>query len=295
MDADDLALLDAVIAAGSVTAAASKLNIPKTTVSRRLQRLEAAAGAPLFDRAGRRLRLTQLGSRLAVPAAQLRASLAEARSVAQAARGGPSQLRITSPFLFGRIVLSGYFARFLAAHPAVTGCLKFDNAWIDPLRDDFDLAVRIEPPVETYLTVAKLATARLRLYAAPAMAASIATPSDLAHFAAVVTSNRPAADFRWQLSDGSRKLEVSAEVRCNVNDPEAACEMVARGIGVGALPTFLANPLVETGALAPVLARLNAGKVSVYAVLPPGRLRIPLIREFLDGLKDELASGRILQ
>lgn len=292
MDADDLSLLDMVISEGGITAAALKLSLPKATVSRRLKRLEAAAGAALFDRVGRKLRLTPLGRKLAVPAARLRASLAEARSLAEAAHGGLGQLRIASPFLFGRMVLSPFLAHFLKARADVTGILKFDNARIDPLRDEFDLVVRIEKPVETYLTAAKLVTAQLHLYAAPAVAKRIRVIADLGTCPAVHTSNLHTEDVVWRLADGPHHHDVRMNVRCTVNDPEAACEMVAQGIGVGAIPGFLARQLIAEGRLSPVLPHLTAGQAVIYAVLPPGRLRIPVVRQFLDGLKAELASRR---
>jgi molybdate transport repressor ModE-like protein len=295
VDADDLSLLDAVITEGSITVAARKLDLPKTTVSRRLKRLESAAGAPLFDRAGRRLRLTELGRKLAVPAAQLRASLAEARSLAAASRDGQSELRVASPFLFGRIVLSSYFARFLAANQAVTGILKFDNAWIDPLRSEFDLAIRIERPVEAYLTVARLATARLQLYAAPSIAARIRSLADLGRFPAVQTANLHASTVSWRLTDAMHQHEVQMKVRSTVNDPESACELVTQGVGVGSLPSFLARALVVEGRVQPVLPQFNAGQVVVQAVLPPGRSGIPIVRQFLDGLKAELAATRFAE
>jgi DNA-binding transcriptional LysR family regulator len=295
VDADDLSLLDAVIAEGSITVAARKLDLPKTTVSRRLKRLEAAAGAPLFDRAGRRLRLTELGRKLSVPAAQLRASLAEARSLAAAARDGQSELRVASPFLFGRIVLSAYFARFLAANKAVTGVLKFDNASIDPLRSEFDVAIRIERPVEAYLTVAKLATARLQLYAAPAIATRVRSLVDLGQIPAVHTANLHASTVSWRLTDAKHQHEVQMQVRATVNDPEAACELVSQGVGVGPLPSFLARALVVEGRVKPVLPQFSAGQVVVQAVLPPGRTSIPVVRQFLHGLRAELATTRFAQ
>ena len=292
MDADDLSLLDAVIAEGGITAAALKLKLPKTTVSRRLKRLELAAGAALFDRAGRKLRLTLLGHKLAVPAAQLRASLAEARALAEAAKGGHGQLRITTPFLFGRIVLAPFLAGFLASREEVTGILRYDNAQIDPLRDDFDLAIRIERPAQTYLTAAKLATASLQLYASPKLARNIRTLADLTACPAVHTANQHAPSVVWRLTEGAQQHELRVNVRCTVNDPEAASEMVAQGIGVGALPGFIARALVDEGRIEPVLTQLTAGEVVIHAVLPPGRLNIPVVRQFLNGLKAELAARR---
>ena len=298
MDASDLILLHAIIAEGGVTAAATRLGQPKTTVSRRLRRLEAAVEAPLFDRSGRRLRLTRTGEAFAVPAAAARLALSEAESlVAAHAADGHGLLRVASPFLFGRLVLSPYMGRFLAGRPDLRGELHFNNAQLDPLRENFDVVVRIQQPVEPYLIVSRLAEAELRLYAAPAVAASIGGIADLARAPALATSNTGAPELVWRLTASSRAhegrpKEIRAAVRCTVNDPEAACALAAEGLGVAALPEFLAHDLVETGSLVPVLPSLVAGRIGIYAAMPPRRTAIPVVKAFLDGLRKDLAERR---
>ena len=187
--------LDAVIAEGGITAAALKLKLPKTTVSRRLKRLEAAAGAALFDRAGRKLRLTLLGQRLAVlPPGCAHAGGGDV-PWRRPAQGGHGQLRIATPFLFGRSVLGPFLAGFLASREKVTGILRYDNAQVDPLREDVDIAIRIGRPTESYLTVAKLAAARLHLYASPRLARRLKTLDDLSACPAVHTANQHAPQY----------------------------------------------------------------------------------------------------
>jgi DNA-binding transcriptional LysR family regulator len=85
------------------------------------------------------------------------------------------------------------------------------------------------------------------------------------------------------------------QVRATVNDPEAACELVSQGVGVGPLPSFLARALVVEGRVKPVLPQFSAGQVVVQAVLPPGRTSIPVVRQFLHGLRAELATTRFAQ
>ncbi len=293
MDAGDLILLHAIIAEGGVTAAALRLGQPKTTVSRRLRRLEVAVGAPLFDRSGRRLRLTRTGEAFAGPAAAARLALSEAESlVAAHAANGHGLLRVASPFLFGRLVLSPYMGRFLAGRPELRGELHFDNAQLDPLRENFDVVVRIQQPAEPYLIVSRLAEAELRLYAAPAVAASITDITDLHRAPALATSNTGSPELVWRLTAGSRTREVRAAVRCTVNDPEAAGAFAAEGLGVAALPEFLAHDLLASGALVQVLPHLAAGRVGIYAAMPPRRTSIPVVKAFLDGLRKELVERR---
>ena len=208
MNPGDLFLLDAIISEGSITAAARKLREPKATISRRLQRLEKAAGAPLFDRTSRRLRPTPLGEGLSGPAAAIRVALAGAQSIADATRRGDSgRPRIASPFLFGRLVLAPFVGRFIAGHVNLNVTLKFANEPVDPLRDDFDLAIQIAEPTATYLVRTKLASADLKLYAVPHVAKSIKQASDLKKYKAINTSNEIKEELILRLNDGHRNWE----------------------------------------------------------------------------------------
>lgn len=293
MDPDDLLLLDVILSEGGITAASRKLGEPKATISRRLQRLEKAAGAPLFDRTSRRLRPTSLGQSLSGPARAIRVAVAGAQSLAdavQSTEGG--NLKIASPFLFGRLVLAPLVGRFLTRHGKANVTLKFTNEIVDPLRGEFDLAIQIAEPTAPYLVRTKLASAELKLYAAPELAASIKRARDLKEHPAIKTSNDARDELLLRLHDGHRAWEERLRVICTVNDPEAACFVAAEGSAIAALPTFLADRFVATGRLAPVLPNLRAGVVAILAVTPPGRLDVPLVRSFMTALKREVVDTR---
>lgn len=293
MDPGDLLLLDAIISEGSITGAARKLREPKATISRRLQRLEKAAGAPLFDRTGRRLRPTPLGEGLSGPAAAIRVAVGTAQSIADATRSGDGgSLRIASPFLFGRLVLAPFVGRLIAGHANLSVTLKFANERIDPLRDDFDVAIQTAEPLSAYLVRTKLTTADLKLFAAPHIAKSIVRASDLKKHRAIKTSNESTDELTLRLSDGHRTWEERLRVAVTVNDPEAACYVASAGTAIAALPEFLAQCFVARGELSPILPSIRAGNVAILATTPPGRLSVPLVRSFVTALKKELTDKR---
>jgi DNA-binding transcriptional LysR family regulator len=294
MDPGDLLLFDAIMTEGSIAGAARKLGEPKATISRRPQRLEKAAGAPLFDRTARRLRPTALGKDLSAPAAAIRVALASAHSVADTTRlGGGGSLRIASPFLFGQLVLAPLVGRFIADRTELNVTLKFANEDVDPLRNEFDLAIQINEPTADYLVRTKLVSVDLKLYAAKDTAKAIRQVSDLKKHNFVHTSNEPTAELMLRLSDGHQIIEQALRVACTVNDPEAACYIASKGVAIAALPEFLAQTFAARGELTPVLPRYRAGSVTIIAVTPPGRLSVPLVRSFLTALKKELADRRL--
>ncbi len=296
MDADDLVLFDVIVCEGGLSAAARKLGWPKATVSRRLMRLEAAVGAPLFDRFGRKLRLTQAGEILRGPSRAMGVALSEARALTTAAlEPSHGTIRIVSPFLFGKLVLSPLLGSFLAERERVQAVLRFDNALIDPLRDNFDLAIRIGLPREGYLIARKLASAPLGLYAPPTLAPKLQSAADLEDVPFIQVANEPTETALIPVH-GNAKIEAAkVKVVCTVNDPEAACMIVAGGAGVGILPAFLAMDFVTRGELIHVLPGLKLGHVDLFAVMPPGRNAIPLVAEFLKALRTQIGRKGLAQ
>lgn len=297
MDADDLALLDVIISEGGITAAARKLGQPKTTVSRRLRGLETAAGVQLFERSGRKLRLTRVGEAFAAPARDIRAALAAAQALVRVnASHDAGHVRISAPMLFGRKVLVPFTGQFLAQRPGASAALIFDQTAVDPLRGRIDMAFSISRPKADYLTIQKIADIDIALFAAPSLAVQVKSAEDLRRLPAVLTSNTEAAELTLDLTDGHRSETVSLKVRTTVNDPEAAAEFISCGLGIGGLPGFVAQDLVAAGKLIRVLPGVTIGKVAIYVATPPLGNLIPIVKSFLADLRTEIrrtSFGRV--
>ncbi|OJG00929.1 hypothetical protein AX760_25135 [Pararhizobium antarcticum] len=105
---------------------------------------------------------------------------------------------------------------------------------------------------------------------------------------AVLTSNIESAEVTLDLTDGRRSERVSLKVRATVNDPEAAAELITRGLGIGGLPGFVAQELVDAGKLVAVLPGITIGKVAIYVATPPLGNLIPIVRSFLTELRTEI-------
>lgn len=143
MDWDDLKYFLAVQQGGSISAAASRLQVNHSTVLRRLARLEEALGARLFERLTTGYLLTSTGEALAADLAGLREQVDTAeRHVMgqdQAIRG---TIRITSTDTLFASLLTGLLAAFRALHPQVQLELVMNNALLSLTRREADVAVR---------------------------------------------------------------------------------------------------------------------------------------------------------
>ncbi len=170
-DANALALVARVAAAGSFAAAARELGQTRAAVSQRVAQIEAALGQPLFVRSTRALATTAAGRRLVERGRVVldAVSAAQRGLRARAGAGLAGTLRITSAPLFAQAVLAPLLARWQAQHPALRVELHLTHRRVDLLREDVDLAFRVtrDPPPDTVAT--PVLDFEIGAYAAPAL------------------------------------------------------------------------------------------------------------------------------
>ena len=125
MNLNDLRMFGAVVAEGSFTAAAKRLGVPKSRVSRHVAELEAQLGLRLLQRSTRKLSVTTIGAELQRHATALLEEAAAAEAAMQRARSEPSGLlRVSCPVLLAQQTL----APLLAAHEVLLDLHSFHTA-----------------------------------------------------------------------------------------------------------------------------------------------------------------------
>ena len=153
IDPNDLLIFARVVDEGSFTAAADRLGLPKSTVSRRLSQLEERLGERLLLRTTRRLSITEFGSALLEHARQVDTEVEAVAALAESRQARPSgRLRVSMPNDFANLLLTDMLAAFSALHPAVTLELDLSPRRVDLLGENFDVAIRMgELPDDTLL------------------------------------------------------------------------------------------------------------------------------------------------
>lgn len=288
-DPFDLMIFARVVEAGSFSAAAERLGLPKSTVSRRLSALEARLGERLVHRTTRRTVLTEMGQRILIPAEQIIHEVETVMAVADDRQVTPSgRLRVSVPGDFAAITLTPMLARFAAAHPAVQVELDLSPGYVDMFADGFDLAIRIGGATEdAHLTTRHLVDIGIGLYAAPSYVAAAGepeTPDAIVRFNALVLHS--GGDIvPWRLErDGQ---VISADIsgrRVSANAYELLLRLARAGAGIAALPDPFAHPYVANGELKRVLPAWRLPPAMVRAVFPSRKLMPRKTRAFLDGL-----------
>lgn len=287
-------VLVAVAEAGGISAAADRLGLAKSAVSRRLAELEARLGASLIHRTTRRLNLTDDGRAYYERCVAILADLDEAEAAVRQAHGAlKGRLKITLPMSFGLLHLAPLIQAFMARHPEVRFELDFNDRQVDLMQEGFDLAIRIARLEDSSLIARRLAPIRSGVYASSDYLARRGRPktaADLKEHDCLVYSNLGDPDlWTYQDPDG-RPGSVRVPVRLAASSGEFLLRAALAGQGLICSPTFFVHEALRGGRLVPVLADHAWPELSAYAVYPPTRHLSGRVRGFIDFLAERLAG-----
>jgi len=290
----ELECLVAVVETGSFTAAADRLGIGKSVVSRRVAALEGRLGVQLLVRTTRRLRLTDSGRSFYEHCARILADLEEAESaVAQLHGELRGRLKVALPVSFGLRHMADPIAEFGRRHPQISFDLDLNDRRVDLVEEGMDVAVRIGRLRDSTLIARKLFDARTVVCASPGYLEAHGTPEtpdELRDHVCLVYSNL-ADPYRWVYaeSDGTRR-SVDIRHRMTISSGDFLCEAAARDLGIVLQPTFIAHERVRSGRLVPILTDYQWPVTPAYAVYPPTRHLSYRVREFIDFLAGHFAG-----
>lgn len=299
-DSNDLIIFARVVQEGSFTAAARALRLPKTTVSRKVQELEARLGVPLLHRTTRKSTLTEAGSVLYEHAQRVVHEVKEAHSAMEQLMQGPKGLlRISAPHSFAVAWITPLLADFYARYPQVRIELLLGHEPLDMLAKDIDVALRLGSLPSSGLVARRLATLDMQIYASPTYLQRFGAPQHPAelvqHRALVLPLARHDAHYVWKL----RKVDApEAELQAfavtpilEASDPEALYAPMCSGMGLLQIMRVNMQHYEAAGAAVPVLTDWTGPQVPFSAVFPRGHGRSPKVRAFLDFLVERLQFG----
>jgi DNA-binding transcriptional LysR family regulator len=297
MDLNALRDFVAVVKHQSFSGAARAMRIPKSTVSARVQALEASLGVRLLERTTRALRLTEDGIQLHGRAVFILAEVAEVERVLTDGNSNPTgHLRVSAPYLLGEALLGELAARFIRHHPQVTLDIELSDRRVDLVEDNFDIAIRVGPIRDTSLITRLIAVTRQRLVVAPdidASALAVENPADLARVPFVLFG--PGGVQRevksLHLLQGNQKIDVKINGAISLTSLAAVRKAVLAGAGFAILPEFIVAEDLKNGRL---ICKLNAWTetpIEIRAVFPSGRFMTRRSRAFIDFLVTEFPKS----
>ena len=290
----ELQALVAVVETGSFTAAADRLNIAKSAVSRRVSALEDRLGVQLLRRTTRRINLTDTGRSFYERSARILADLDEAEAAVLQQHGElRGKLRVALPLSFGVRHLVAPIAEFSRRHPRVSFDLDLNDRRIDLLQEGVDLAIRIGRLSDSTLIARRLFDARTIVAASTDYLESQGmpqSPEELRQHNCLVYGNL-AEPGRWVYTDkNGNRQSVEVNVTMTASSGDFLIDAAKQGLGVVMLPTFIAGESIRRDDLVPILRDVEWPATPAYAVYPPTRHLSHRVREFIDFLVEEFSG-----
>lgn len=269
MDIEDLRTFVEVADAGGVTSAALRLGISKSMVSRRLIRLEAELGTQLLARTTRGAALTEAGATFRDYAARVCAEIDVARETILPAGELCGRLRIAAPLSFGPTHFAPVLADMARRHPQLHIHTSYSDRFVDLVAEGFDCAIRIGTLQDSSLIARRIGPLHGKFVASPDYIrthGSPETPEELVAHQALMQGMET-----WQLMDGDRIMTVNPRGRFKADSGVALAVAAAAGLGIAALPDYLIQDYMASGALVPVMTRHPPPPAGIFIVRPPGQ------------------------
>ena len=285
---DEMTAFVAVVQAGGFSAAAAKIGISPSAVSKLIARLEKRLGVRLLHRTTRRIGPTPEGETYFQRAQRIVAEIDEAD--AEAGRQGLAPrglLRVNTSVAFGTYQLAPLLPDFLRAFPEIKLELSLEDRFVDLVAEGHDIGIRTGRMADSSLMSRHLGDAYRIICAAPSYIAKHGmptTPEQLARHNCLGFSNQPQLN-RWPLRLGSGVAPIDVAGNFAANNGDQIFQMAIAGLGLMRLATFVAAPAIKDGRLVEVLGKFNTREpLPVYAVWPAHRFQPPKIRAFVDFL-----------
>ncbi|TPI62364.1 LysR family transcriptional regulator [Mesorhizobium sp. B3-1-7] len=269
MNIEDLQTFVAVADAGGVSAAARRLGISKSIVSRRLFRIEAELGVQLLARTTRGAALTEAGITFRDHAARASAEIDTARETILPSGDLRGRLRVAMPLTFGTTHFAPVLAEMARQHPRLHIQTSYSDRFVDLIAEGFDCAIRGAYLQDSNLIAQRVGPIHGKLVASPDYIKAHGSPETLDEL--VTHQALMQGTEAWQFMDGSKIVTVQPQGKFKADSATALAAAAAAGLGIAWLPDCITYEYVASGALVPIMTRYPVPPGAAYVVRPPGQ------------------------
>ena len=301
---DDLLIFVRVVERGSFVGAARQLGLPPTTVSRKVQELEARLGSQLLRRTTRRVAVTETGQAVYETAARGFAAIEEAESFARKRHDEPSGvLRVTMPHAFSRLQFEPWLPEFMARYPKIRVELLLTSAQLNMLEHGVDVAIRAGPQHDSSYIKRTLFRGGFAVVAAPAYLARAErprSPRDLADHPVAIVTNLLDRTYgphsiapTYSFEKGGKYEEVIFSPVMAVNDPDPLVSFALEGAGIAVVFEIMSREHVQRGELVHVFDDWRIGaEIELSILYTPRATMESKVRVFVDFMLEKLRNMR---
>jgi DNA-binding transcriptional LysR family regulator len=290
LEIEDLRAFVEIADAGGINAAARRLGLAKSIVSRRLLRLEQKLGVELLARTTRGAVLTEAGLLFRDQAADICTRIDAARE--EMAPNGELRglLRIAGPASFG-MQFASTLTELARRYPFLHVHTRLSDHYVDLAAEGFDCGIRVGYLPDSNLIARKIGSLAIRVYASPDYIrenGAPTSPAEIGNHAAIT----PGANS-WTFSDGEQSFTVHPRGRFKVDNAYMLAEAAAGGLGIVAMSELIADRYVDAGTLVPIMPGYTLPDIGIYIVRPPSQYTPRKLKVLTDLLVERFAPAAL--
>lgn len=289
MDLNRAAMFAHVVDAGGFSAAARKLGVPKTTISKKVSDLENELGVRLLNRTTRHVSLTEAGARLHAHCEQALRQMELAEREVQALQSEPEGvLRVGAPSAIGGRFMLPLIIDLMTQYPKLQVTMIAVNDDVNGIDETLDVLIWPGHLHQSFHAVRLVAQAEVGLYASSGYIEAFGKPTKPAalegHQVVAFTQALSGGQFSWNLKRAgtSAKVIPSSPPKFMSNDAGAILAATCAGLGISALPVGYVDRSPDTASLVRLLPGWNATPIEVNAFYRDGNASSAKTRLFLD-------------
>ena len=279
----------AVAECGHFSAAAERLGLSSSQVSRQIARLEERLHTRLFYRTTRKVALTEAGQTFLQHCQRLQDAREEAlNAVGDLGSEPKGLLRMTCAVAYGERFIVPLVTSFMTRHPRLSVEIELSNRTLDLVQDGFDIAIRLGRLPDSRMLATRLAPRRMYLCASPDYLQRYGRPHSLSELARHNCLIGSSDVWTFQLEGREASQRVNGNWRCNSG--QAVLDATLAGLGLCQLPDYYVLEHLRSGALVSLLDNHQPPNTAVWALYPQQRHLSPKVRQLIDALRYALAQ-----
>ncbi len=272
-DIDALLIFAKVVECRSLTRAAALLGMPKSTVSRKISKLEEDLGLKLLRKNTHQITVTDLGEKIVKHSLNIASEANHIQALVEGSKQEPQGvLRAAIPLFVGIDFASRVGATFLQRYPKAQLEMRLVDNVVHPVKDGFDLVFGIGPLQDSTLIARKLFTLDCFLCASPeyisTLSASLEAPKDIEALP-FIDCGFYSGSRKLVFNKGTERHAFSPFVRAQANNFQVSKQYILQGLGVGAMPRdIICSEELQRGTIVPVLPEWDLESLEVYMIYP---------------------------
>lgn len=295
---DSIRIFLAVVETGSLSKVAKNLGVAVSSVSRKIDSLEAELGFKVFHRTSRTILLTDSGEQFLPRAKNILLELDDAKNAISALNSDPKGLlTITAPSSFGRLHVAPAVISFLKKYPLMEIDLHISDDIVDLTSQRIDVAVRIGQLPDSDLVATRLASLKRLICASPEYIARHGrpkSPQDLLNHNCLTAAIAPTPSWWWCFPDVNRNTALPVRGNLRSDDTMTLLRAAIDGLGIVHLASWLVCDAIISGELISLFPNATAipAKIqpAIHAVRMPGRSHAAKAQLFIAHLKSEFGE-----